>query len=95
MSLKCLLLPPAGTNSAHKTLSYNPAENAVLLTSDVEGGSYELHILPKDAGRGETVSVTPPPLVSSPCLFLEHDCLNLVSQAVLWGCGEGLKWLCL
>ena len=36
-------------------LSYNPAENAVLITSDVDGGSYELYVVPKDAsGRSDT-----------------------------------------
>ena len=41
-----------------RSLSYNPAENAVLINFDAEGGSYELHMLPKDAGnsRGEVTS---------------------------------------
>ncbi|KAF6256969.1 COPI alpha subunit C-terminus-domain-containing protein [Scenedesmus sp. NREL 46B-D3] len=43
----------AGMNQAPRSLSYNPAENAVLLTSDVDGGSYELYTIPKDA-RGDT-----------------------------------------
>ncbi len=34
-----------------RMLSYNPAENAVLITSDVDGGSYELYVVPKDASR--------------------------------------------
>lgn len=44
-----------------RTLSYNPAENAVLITSDVDGGSYELYVVPKDAsGRSDsTVRVEP------------------------------------
>ncbi len=38
-----------------RSLSYNPAENAVLITSDVDGGSYELYVVPKDAsGRSDT-----------------------------------------
>lgn len=44
-------------NTAPRTLSYNPAENAILMTYDAEGGSYELHILPKDPGRGDSFSV--------------------------------------
>lgn len=38
-----------------RSLSYNPAENAVLINLDGDGGSYELHVIPKDAasGRGE------------------------------------------
>eukprot|EP00127_Corallochytrium_limacisporum_P003893 Clim_evm3s154 gene=Clim_evmTU3s154 len=35
------------------TLLYNPAENAALATSRIEGGSYELYILPKDPSQGE------------------------------------------
>ncbi|XP_057975829.1 coatomer subunit alpha-2-like [Malania oleifera] len=43
-------------NQCAKTLSYSPTENAVLMSSDVDGGSYELHIIPKDGiGRGDTV----------------------------------------
>ncbi|KAJ9518428.1 hypothetical protein QJQ45_018452 [Haematococcus lacustris] len=44
----------AGTNTGPKTLHYNPAENALLITSDAEGGSFELYILPKEAARGDT-----------------------------------------
>ena len=45
-----------------RSLSYNPAENAVLITSDVDGGSYELYVVPKDAsGRSDT------PVSSGPC----------------------------
>lgn len=35
---------------APRTLSYNPAEKAILLTSPYEGGSYELYRLPKNLG---------------------------------------------
>ncbi|WOH04305.1 hypothetical protein DCAR_0623714 [Daucus carota subsp. sativus] len=43
-------------NQGPKTLSYSPTENAVLVCSDLEGGSYELYIIPKDSfGRGDTV----------------------------------------
>lgn len=44
-------------NQAPRTLSYNPAENAVLLTSDVDGGSYELYNIPKDS-RGDAAPVS-------------------------------------
>ena len=40
-----------------KTLSYNPAENALLITSDVDGGSYELYMVPKEASRGDSAPV--------------------------------------
>ena len=43
----------AGTNLGPRTLSYNPAENAVLITSDVDGGTYDLYVVPKDARGGE------------------------------------------
>ncbi|GKC20970.1 coatomer subunit alpha-1, partial [Tanacetum coccineum] len=39
-----------------RTLSYSPFENAILIFSDVDGGSYELYIIPKDgSGKGDTV----------------------------------------
>ncbi|MEW5314346.1 MAG: hypothetical protein WDW38_005854 [Sanguina aurantia] len=43
-----------GTNQGPKTLAYNPAENALLITSDVDGGSFELYIIPKESARGDT-----------------------------------------
>jgi len=44
-----------GLNSNPRSMSYNPAENAVLVTYDAGGDSYELFMLPKDGGRGEVV----------------------------------------
>eukprot|EP00899_Mesostigma_viride_P004602 jgi/Mesvir1/14142/Mv12278-RA.1 len=41
----------SGTNQGPRTLSYNPAENAVLLCSDADGGSYELYVVTKDAAQ--------------------------------------------
>lgn len=46
-----------GVNSTYRSMSYNPAEHAILLTSDADGGSFELYSLPKDASRGETSPV--------------------------------------
>nr|KYP68256.1 Coatomer subunit alpha-2 [Cajanus cajan] len=45
-------------NQSPKTLSYSPSENAILLCSDVDGGSYELYCISKDGtkdsfGRGD------------------------------------------
>jgi len=45
-------------NQCPKTLSYSPSENAILLCSDVDGGSYELYCISKDStkdsfGRGD------------------------------------------
>ncbi|KAL8129264.1 hypothetical protein V2J09_018419 [Rumex salicifolius] len=41
-------------NQGPRTLSYSPTENAVLICSDVDGGTYELYIIPKDSfGRGD------------------------------------------
>nr|KYP60664.1 Coatomer subunit alpha-2 [Cajanus cajan] len=41
-------------NQSPKTLSYSPSENAFLLCSDVDGGSYELYCISKDSyGRGD------------------------------------------
>lgn len=46
----------ASLNQGPRTLSYSPTENAILICSDVDGGSYELYIIPKDGfGRGDTV----------------------------------------
>ncbi|CAF1788267.1 unnamed protein product [Brassica oleracea var. botrytis] len=43
-------------NQNPRTLSYSPTENAVLICSDLDGGSYELYITPKDkVGRGGIV----------------------------------------
>ncbi|KAL3514715.1 hypothetical protein ACH5RR_027432 [Cinchona calisaya] len=43
-------------NQGPRTLSYSPTENAALICSDMDGGSYELYIIPKDSyGRGDTV----------------------------------------
>ncbi|XP_073024990.1 coatomer subunit alpha-1-like isoform X1 [Primulina eburnea] len=45
-----------GLNQGARTLSYSPTENAVLICSDVDGGSYELYVIPKDSyGKSETV----------------------------------------
>ncbi|XP_059647627.1 coatomer subunit alpha-1-like [Cornus florida] len=41
-------------NQGPRTLSYSPTENAVLVCSDIDGGSYELYVVPKDSfGRGD------------------------------------------
>ncbi|XP_072959007.1 coatomer subunit alpha-1 [Typha angustifolia] len=41
-------------NQGPRTLSYSPTENAILICSDVDGGSYELYIVPKEAvGRAD------------------------------------------
>ncbi|KAK3002812.1 hypothetical protein RJ639_019190 [Escallonia herrerae] len=43
-------------NQGPRTVSYSPTENAVLICSDIDGGSYELYIVPKDNfGRGDMV----------------------------------------
>ncbi|CAN1836472.1 Coatomer subunit alpha-1 [Linum perenne] len=43
-------------NQGPRILSYSPTENAILLCSDVDGGSYELYIIQKDnMSRGDTV----------------------------------------
>ncbi|XP_043714233.1 coatomer subunit alpha-1 [Telopea speciosissima] len=43
-------------NQGPRTMSYSPTENVVLICSDVDGGSYELYVVPKDSvGRGDTV----------------------------------------
>ena len=48
----CGVKKPTGLvlNQQHRTLSYNPAEHALLATSNVEGGTYEVYSLPKQYG---------------------------------------------
>ncbi|CAN6485085.1 unnamed protein product [Victoria cruziana] len=47
-------LSSTGLNQGPRTLSYSPTENAVLVCSDVDGGSYELYVIPKDGvGKGD------------------------------------------
>lgn len=48
----------AAATSAPRSLSYNPAESAVLLGTDADNGSYELYIVPKD-GKGDASPVSP------------------------------------
>ena len=45
-------LVATGTAVPPRSLSYNPAENAVLVCSDAEGGTYDLYMVPRDAARG-------------------------------------------
>ncbi|XP_019057409.1 PREDICTED: coatomer subunit alpha-1-like [Tarenaya hassleriana] len=46
----------ASLNQSPRTLSYSPTENAVLVCSEVDGGSYELYIIPKDSvGKSDLV----------------------------------------
>ncbi|KAH9626542.1 hypothetical protein KSS87_005522 [Heliosperma pusillum] len=43
-------------NQSPRTLSYSPTENALLIASDIDGGTYELYVVPKDGGgRGDMV----------------------------------------
>lgn len=43
-------------NQGPRTLSYSPSENAILVSYDVDGGQYELYVVPKDSfGRGDSV----------------------------------------
>lgn len=66
------LICSAGTTAPPRALSYNPVENAVLVGSDSEGGTYDLYIVPKDSARSADASVVPhppPSLNSTPSLF--------------------------
>lgn len=49
----------AGGAHAARSLSYNPAESAVLVSSEADGGSYQLFMVPKD-GRTESQAVRIP-----------------------------------
>ncbi len=58
MSHVCLLPRVSSHSQGPKTLAYNPAENALLITSDADGGSYELYMIPKESARGDTAPVS-------------------------------------
>lgn len=45
--------PSALYNQGPRSLAYNPAENAFLVQTDVDGGSFELYALPREAGNRE------------------------------------------
>eukprot|EP00983_Pelagomonas_calceolata_P035347 1105596-Pelagomonas_calceolata.AAC.5 len=49
---------PVAHAQGPKTLAYNPAENALLITSDLDGGSFELYIVPKETARGDSAPVS-------------------------------------
>ncbi|KAL9229178.1 hypothetical protein vseg_004674 [Gypsophila vaccaria] len=41
-------------NQSPRSLSYSPTENSILIASDIDGGSYELYVVPKEGwGRGD------------------------------------------
>ncbi|VFQ69399.1 unnamed protein product [Cuscuta campestris] len=61
-------------NQSPRTLSYSPSENAVLICSDVDGGSYELYIVPKDgSGRGDTVQDAKRGAVGGSAIFVARN----------------------
>ena len=68
--LECSARSCAGMNQGPRTLSYNPAENMVLITYEAEtGGTYELYSVPKDTSRAADSAVRQPELTQSPaCL---------------------------
>ncbi len=75
-ALKSCFASNAGTNLQPRSLSYNPAENAVLVTSDVDGGSYELFMIPKDANGAAQASHEH--ALSPRCLMVEGSVLSMV-----------------
>ena len=66
----------AGSNGGFRSVSYNPAENAVLLTTDHDGGSYELFSIPKDASGTSVVSHLSPSAWQWPCLSSNRSCCH-------------------
>ncbi|XP_038973835.1 coatomer subunit alpha-3-like [Phoenix dactylifera] len=53
----CIIRRPGSIflNQGPRTLSFIPTENAVLICSDVDGGSYELYIVPNYGARKDDV----------------------------------------
>jgi coatomer protein complex subunit alpha (xenin) len=83
----------AGTNLSPRTLSYNPAENAVLLTSDADGGSYDLYMIPKDANGATVVSFSCLRLINHTCCLgrTGFSCITLQGKVLLHGCVSGME----
>ena len=94
----------AATSAAPRSLSYNPAENAVLLGSDAENGSYELYVVPKDSkGEASPVStfascivclMTVPafaPVLQATCCRHWHEC-NVSGGVVCHSLGGGVDY---
>lgn len=73
----------AASSVPPRSLSYNPAENAVLVGSDAENGSYELYVVPKEA-KGESSPVS-----------LEFSCICLGVHSMLSNTGDLLAELVL
>lgn len=72
----------SGMNQGPRTLSYNPAENSVLITSDVDGGIFELYTIPKDT-RGENAPVSRA-VSASELRHYSYWCCTHVSRALVW-----------
>jgi len=72
-----------GLGTAPRSLSYNPAENAVLLTSDADGGSYELLTLPKPgAGEGGGGGASEPRRGAGACaVFIARNRFAVLDRA--------------
>jgi hypothetical protein len=90
----------AATSAAPRSLSYNPAENAVLLGSDAENGSYELYVVPKDSkGEASPVSHFSTEYMST-TLTCDQDQVTALSQnfsTLSEGCGicaQDCCWHC-
>ncbi|KAF2585094.1 hypothetical protein F2Q70_00033716 [Brassica cretica] len=67
-------------NQSPRTLSYSPTENAVLICSDLDGGSYELYIIPKDSvGRSDVVQDAKRGTGGSACTL--HETIRVKSGA--------------
>ena len=77
----------AGSNGGFRSVSYNPAENAVLLTTDHDGGSYELFSIPKDASGTSVVSYSSPFAWQRPHLSYTRKSLML-SLFICDSCGN-------
>ncbi|KAH7280342.1 hypothetical protein KP509_37G062500 [Ceratopteris richardii] len=68
-----------GMNQGPRSMSYNPAENAVLVCSDVDGGSYELYMLPKDSSGRD--SQEPKRGVGVSAVFVARNRFAIIDRA--------------
>lgn len=69
-----------GMNQGPRTLSYNPAENALLITSDVDGGTYELYMVPRDTAKGEVTPEAKRGLGVSSAVFIARNRFAVVDK---------------
>mmetsp|Transcript_11360 Transcript_11360/g.13438 ORF Transcript_11360/g.13438 Transcript_11360/m.13438 type:complete len:1222 (-) Transcript_11360:338-4003(-) len=70
-----------GANQGARSLQYNPAENAVLINTDAEGGSYELYLVPKDTSGNRSESQESKRGIGTSAVFLARNRFAVLDKA--------------